>query len=442
MKIGPKIALFYSLITMCAIIMVMSVFYLFSSRYINRLYESYLREKAFITAQKYWEKDEVDEQSYRLIQQKYDELLPQAREVLLNMDTLAHVKDTLGKYLNASQQERLFHGDGTPVTFKYKKELGAALYYPDNEGNFIVLVMSRNAYGTEIKEHLLLLSIFLVLASSILIFFIGEIYSGRILVPLQHILKELKRIRANSLNRRLKTTGNNDELEDMIKTLNSMLDRLDSAFKAEKSFVSHASHELNNPITAIQGECEISLLKERSTGEYIESLQRISSESKRLSSLIRHLLFLSRQEEELLKNNVEEIILSDILKELTGSNERIRLHLEATEQQAVVKANPYLLKIALKNIIDNACKYSDKEVNVALYREQQQVILEVEDQGIGIPQEEIEHIFQSFYRGSNTRDYAGQGIGLSLTLKIISAYHAKLDISSEIEKGTKVRVIF
>ena len=140
MKIGPKIALFYSLITMCAIIMVMSVFYLFSSRYINRLYESYLREKAFITAQKYWEKDEVDEQSYRLIQQKYDELLPQAREVLLNMDTLAHVKDTLGKYLNASQQERLFHGDGTPVTFKYKKELGAALYYPDNEGYFIVFV--------------------------------------------------------------------------------------------------------------------------------------------------------------------------------------------------------------------------------------------------------------------------------------------------------------
>ena len=125
MKIGPKIALFYSLITMCAIIMVMSVFYLFSSRYINRLYESYLREKAFITAQKYWEKDEVDEQSYRLIQQKYDELLPQAREVLLNMDTLAHVKDTLGKYLNASQQERLFHGDGTPVTFKYKKELAS-----------------------------------------------------------------------------------------------------------------------------------------------------------------------------------------------------------------------------------------------------------------------------------------------------------------------------
>ena len=221
-----------------------------------------------------------------------------------------------------------------------------------------------------------------------------------------------------------------------------MLDRLDSAFKAEKSFVSHASHELNNPITAIQGECEISLLKERSTGEYMEALQRISSESKRLSNLIRHLFFLSRQDEELLKSNIEELSLPDMLKGLTGTNERIRLHDGEMNKAATVKANPYLLKIALKNIIDNACKYSDKEVNVTLYREQQQIILDIEDRGIGIPQEEIEHIFQSFYRGSNTRDYAGQGIGLSLTLKIISAYHAKLDIFSEIEKGTKVRVIF
>ena len=436
MKIGSKIALFYTLISVLTTVIIIAVLYIFSTQYINKLYASYLREKAYLTAQKHWEKDEVDEQSYQIIQRKYDELLPEAHEILLNMDSLSEVRDTLNKYLTQHQQALLLAGqDSIPFSFKYKDQLGAALYYPDNEGNFIVLVMSRNAYGTEIKEHLLLLSIFLILASSVLIFFIGKIYSGRILVPLQHILKELKRIRANSLNRRLKTTGNNDELEDMIKTLNSLL-------KAEKSFVSHASHELNNPITAIQGECEISLLKESSTGEYIESLQRISSESKRLSSLIRHLLFLSRQEEELLKNNIEEIILADILKELTASDERIHLHLEETDPQMTVKANPYLLKIALKNIIDNACKYSDKEVNVTLYREQQQVILDIEDRGIGIPQEEIEHIFQSFYRGSNTHDYAGQGIGLSLTLKIVSAYNARLEISSEIEKGTKVRVIF
>lgn len=443
MKVGSKIALFYTLVSVLTTVIIIAVFYIFSTQYINRLYASYLREKAYLTAQKHWEKDEVDEQSYQIIQRKYDELLPEAHEILLNMDSLSEVRDTLNKYLTQQQQTLLIAGeDSIPFSFKYKDQLGAALYYPDNEGNFIVLVMSRNAYGTEIQEHLLLLSIFLVLFSSVLIYFIGKLYSGRILVPLQHILKELKKIRANSLNRRLKKTGNNDELEEIIVTLNSMLDRLDSAFKAEKSFVSHASHELNNPITAIQGECEISLLKERSIGEYVEALQRISSESKRLSNLIRHLLFLSRQDEELLKNNMEETSLQDMLTDLTTDNDRIRLHIQESGTQATVQANPYLLKIALKNIIDNACKYSEKEVDITLSRINQQVVIEIEDRGIGIPQEEIEHIFQSFYRGSNTHDYAGQGIGLSLTMKIISAYNGKLEISSEIEKGTKVRVIF
>ena len=443
MKVGSKIALFYTLASVLTTVIIITVFYIFSTQYINRLYASYLREKAYLTAQKHWEKDEVDEQSYQIIQRKYDELLPEAHEILLNMDSLSEVRDTLDKYLTQQQQALLITGeDSIPFSFKYKDQLGAALYYPDNEGNFIVLVMSRNAYGTEIQEHLLLLSIFLVLFSSILIYFIGKIYSGRILVPLQHILKELKRIRANSLNRRLKQTGNNDELEEIIVTLNHMLDRLDSAFKAEKSFVSHASHELNNPITAIQGECEISLLKERSTGEYVEALQRISSESKRLSNLIRHLLFLSRQDEELLKTNIEEISLQDMLTDLTADNDRIRLHTRESGAPAAVQANSYLLKIALKNIIDNACKYSEKEVDIILSRINRQVVIEIEDRGIGIPQEEIEHIFQSFYRGSNTHDYAGQGIGLSLTMKIISAYNGKLEISSEIEKGTKVRVIF
>lgn len=443
MKVGSKIALFYTLVSVLTTVIIIAVFYIFSTQYINRLYASYLREKAYLTAQKHWEKDEVDEQSYQIIQRKYDELLPEAHEILLNMDSLSEVRDTLNKYLTQQQQTLLIAGeDSIPFSFKYKDQLGAALYYPDNEGNFIVLVMSRNAYGTEIQEHLLLLSIFLVLFSSVLIYFIGKLYSGRILVPLQHILKELKKIRANSLNRRLKKAGNNDELEEIIVTLNSMLDRLDSAFKAEKSFVSHASHELNNPITAIQGECEISLLKERSTGEYVEALQRISSESKRLSNLIRHLLFLSRQDEELLKNNMEEIPLQDMLTDLTTGTARIRLHMQESGTQATVQANPYLLKIALKNIIDNACKYSEKEVDITLSRINQQVVIEIEDRGIGIPLEEIEHIFQSFYRGSNTHDYAGQGIGLSLTMKIISAYNGKLEISSEIEKGTKVRVIF
>lgn len=444
MKIGSKIALFYVLLSVLTTIVIVAVFYLFSARYINKLYESYLCEKAFLTAQKHWEKDEIDEQSYLAVQREYNELLPAAHEILLNMDSATAVRDTLAKYLNEHQQYILLQGkDSVPLTFRYGDLIGAALYYPDNEGNFIVLVMSGNTYGSEIKEHLLLLSVLLILLSSVLIFIIGKVYSTRILVPLKHVLKELKQMRANSLNRRLPISGNKDELDDLTETLNRMLDRLDASFQAEKSFVSHASHELNNPITAIQGECEISLMKERSTEEYIEALQRIASESKRLSNLTRHLLFLSRQDDELLKSQVEEVCLTDVLHELADGNAFIRQEYALKEEaEAVIEANPSLLKIALKNVLDNACKYSEQEVYVRLRREKQTLVLEIEDRGIGIPADEIANICQSFYRASNVRGYSGQGIGLSLTMKILSAYGGKMSITSEIGKVTKVSIVF
>ena len=131
MKVGSKIALFYTLVSVLTTVIIIAVFYIFSTQYINRLYASYLREKAYLTAQKHWEKDEVDEQSYQIIQRKYDELLPEAHEILLNMDSLSEVRDTLNKYLTQQQQTLLIAGeDSIPFSFKYKDQLGAALYYP------------------------------------------------------------------------------------------------------------------------------------------------------------------------------------------------------------------------------------------------------------------------------------------------------------------------
>ena len=120
MKIGSKIALFYTLLSVLTTIIIIAVFYLFSTQFINKLYASYLREKAYLTAQKHWEKDEVDEQSYQIIQRKYDELLPEAHEILLNMDSLSEVRDTLNKYLTQHQQALLIAGeDSIPFSFKY-----------------------------------------------------------------------------------------------------------------------------------------------------------------------------------------------------------------------------------------------------------------------------------------------------------------------------------
>lgn len=220
-----------------------------------------------------------------------------------------------------------------------------------------------------------------------------------------------------------------------------MLDRVDTAFQAEKSFISNASHELNNPLTAIQGECEISLLKERTAAEYIDSLQRISAENKRVIQLIKHLLFLSRQDQELLQNDREEIDLVVLLGDLCSGYPQVAFTSETAEHLSIT-ANYQLLRVALQNIIDNARKYSQEQVDVNIRTLEGHIVVEVKDSGIGIPEDEIQHIFHSFYRASNTREFAGQGIGLSLSMKILAVYGGKIAIESQVQNYTRVTITF
>lgn len=391
MKTGHKIALFYSAVTLGMIALVTLGFYFIATGYIGRLYYSYLTEKAYATAEKHWEKDEVDEESYARIQQRYEEAMPAATEILLNADSLPQTRDTLRSYLDPAQIEALYGGE--IVRFRAGARVGVALYYPDNEGNFIVVVLSRNQYGAEIQRHIGWLLLGLLWVSAILIYFVGRWYAVR------------------------------------------MVDRIDAAYRSEKSFISNASHELNNPLTAIQGECEISLLKERTPAEYQEALRRIASETKRIIQLMKHLLFLSQGEREILKNAVEPLFLAEFLMQWAGG----RISFAPDNFAFIVRANPHLLKIAIGNILSNACKYSaDQPVEMRLRSNR----LEIIDRGIGIPAEEAERIFQPFYRASNAREYGGHGIGLSLSARILQTYGAQLSVHSEPGKGTTVVIEF
>lgn len=215
-----------------------------------------------------------------------------------------------------------------------------------------------------------------------------------------------------------------------------MLDRIDATYHTEKTFISSASHELNNPLTAIQGECEITLLKERTPIEYQIALQRIASETKRIIQLMKQLLVLSHGQEEILKNVVEPIPLADFLMQFAQN----RVSFSPDNFAFVVNANPNLFKIAIGNMLNNALKYSpaDKPVELRLSGG----VLEIKDYGIGIPPEELEHIAQPFFRASNTREYNGHGVGLSLSIHILNTYGAKVTIISAVEEGTCIRIEF
>ncbi|MDR2534021.1 MAG: HAMP domain-containing histidine kinase [Tannerellaceae bacterium] len=215
-----------------------------------------------------------------------------------------------------------------------------------------------------------------------------------------------------------------------------MINRIDRAFRSEKAFVGNASHELNNPLTAIQGECEITLLKERSADEYKLALHRISEETSRIISLMQRLRFLSKGEGEILRSGTETVILAEfIMQHFNGD----RISFSTDNFSFTLEINPELLKTALENIIGNALKYSgNKTVELRL----RAYALDIADKGIGIPPNEIDRVFQPFYRAVNTREYAGNGIGLSLSIHILRAYGAEVSISSVINEGTRVRIDF
>lgn len=391
MKTGNKIALFYTTITIGIIAVVTVVFYFVATSYISRLYYSYLTEKAYAVAEKHWEKDEVNEEDYARIQKHYEETLPVASEILLNADSLAETHAVLSRYLTDDKINDLYNGH--VVRFHQDKELGAAVYYPDNEGNFIVVVVSSNQYGCDIQQRIGWLLLGMLVVSAILVYFVGRLYATR------------------------------------------MVDRIDAAYQSEKSFISNASHELNNPLTAIQGECEISLLKERTPAEYQAALGRIASETKRIIQLMKNLLFLSHGDKEILKNERETVLLADFLMQFVGN----RIKFTTDNFAFVIEANPYLLKIAINNILNNACKYSgEAPVEMRL----QGSTLTITDTGIGIPEEEITRVYQPFYRASNTREFAGHGIGLSLSMRILRTYGAEVNILSEVSKGTTVAIEF
>jgi signal transduction histidine kinase len=211
--------------------------------------------------------------------------------------------------------------------------------------------------------------------------------------------------------------------------------RIDDAYQSERAFISNASHEMNNPLTAIQGECEISLMRERTPAEYQAALGRIEHETERIIRLMKHLMFLSKGEADILKEGSEQIVLAEFLMQFMEP----RIRFTPTDFRLEVTANPDLLRTALGNIIGNALKYSgDKAVELHIDGS----VLEVRDYGIGIPPEDCERVIQPFYRAGNTREYAGNGIGLSLAAHILRIYGADVTLSSKLGDGTGVRIDF
>ena len=292
---------------------------------------------------------------------------------------------------------------------------------------------------------------FVCLISLLLFFIAGWIYSGRALKPISDVVKKAEDISIASLNLRVFEGNGTDEIGRLAKTFNKMLERLETSFAMQKDFIANASHELRTPLTSINGQLEVLMLKDRSTTEYKSALGSVLDDIKSLIDLSNRLLLIARTSGDSPVNLNKKIRIDEILwqaqEEMKRFNKGFHINISlgsslTDSDQMIVVGDESLLKVAVSNLIDNACKYStDHTVDIKLEHFEKRIEIAFEDRGIGISEEDTKKIFEPFYRGTNAASIPGSGIGLPLVNKIIKNHNGIIKLTSKIDKGTIVTIL-
>lgn len=447
MKIRQKIALMFTLITCVILFFAFSFVYYLSASYTERNFYLRLEEKASFTAWKYFEEDELSGDAYKLVIEKYIQSLPDAQEIVLNTSNVQHVKDSLLKIIPVNLVRQVLSHD--LIKFRNGNRQGVGLYYPDNQGNFVILITAVDKYGIAKQQHLLEVLIIIFLGAMVFVFLVGQFYAQRVLSPIVSIMRNVRRINATNLSLRLKEKPGNDELTELTRMFNQMLERLEDSFALQNNFIHNASHELKNPITAILGETEVALNKQRSVAEYIDTLKVVMGETERLEQLTRNLLIMAQADVDLSRMTLHEVQLDRLVEEVRESlgkiqyKDRIQVTISKplSDSGYQISGIGNLLYSALSNLVDNACKFSgDKPVEVILRDSKEFIQLTIRDKGIGIPDSELKNLYQPFFRASNAMSVKGSGIGLSLVKKIIGLHNGTIRVDSRVGVGTTVEI--
>jgi len=273
----------------------------------------------------------------------------------------------------------------------------------------------------------------------------------RALKPVEQITRAAESITQHNLTERLPVTHTGDELERLSISLNRMIARLDDAFQNSQRFVADASHELRTPLTILRGELEALAGNPQSDAALREQAGSMLEEVARLAKIVEQLFALSRLDAgeaqaewkpfdlaELARTTAEQMNLLAEDKGIAITNE--------TQLPVLIEGNRARLKQVVVNLLDNAIKYTpaNGKIQLRVRAENDRAILEVEDNGIGIPREALPHVFERFFRVDQSRsaDAGSAGLGLSIVKSICTAHGAEVEAISIPNKGSCFRVKF
>ncbi len=261
--------------------------------------------------------------------------------------------------------------------------------------------------------------------------------------PIQHLVGLVQEVRADALHRRLNLEGPPDEVKTLADAFDGMLERLEQAFEQQSRFVADAAHELRTPLAAMRTNLEVVRRDPHATlSDYQEMAQALDRGLVRLERLVENLLLLARGEQEIRKEPVLlDVLLTEVVREMEplAHASQVALNLQVIGEPVVLADAPLLAR-AVGNLIENGIRYNRPggSVTVIASRQENGVEIRVQDTGIGIPPEDLPHIFERFYRvdRSRARHRGGAGLGLAITAWVVQLHGGRIAVESTPDVGS------
>jgi signal transduction histidine kinase len=278
----------------------------------------------------------------------------------------------------------------------------------------------------------------------------GYFLSKKMLTPVDKVTTLASSISTTNLKERINYQGPDDEVKRLADTFDDMLDRLENAFESQNQFIQDASHELRTPIAIARTNIEVLEMENKpSAKDYKRLVEVLKLSIDRMSRLIDKLLLLSKDKQRATEPSVVDIssILDEVITEFNAKaiNSGVNLKLEPATGKLFVRGDSLSLKQAISNIIDNAIRYnrSGGQVNVSTWVDNGQLIIQVQDSGIGISEADQKRIFNRFYRVDKSRSRAqgGSGLGLAIVKEIVESHGGTIEVESIPGKGSTFRII-
>lgn len=445
MKIKTRLAVQFTLIVTILLIIFSVFIYAFWFVSQQAKFRDNLLRRARNTGTLFFNMPDIDSAEFRNIHRST--LSWRNEEIVIVDSSLEILYSNRAGYLTENTV-RNYSGPDEVQYFSIKEKDGVRFNQVNNNSRYYIYVMAfdRDRYNN-LKElfRILRWGILAGIAASVSL---SYFFAYRAILPLSVLIRNVKSIDFDKLSSRLDEGKNKDEIGQLASNINEMLERIEISFRNQEEFVTNASHELRTPLTILISEADYLLRHNHKKEDYIEHILRMIEDLKGLNDLSNSLLELSRLKRDnrisLAQVKVDEIlfkVVQNIKKKYPDRKIISKINYSEDYGDMVVLCNSGLIELALRNVLDNACKFSDDEVMAEIHSSPKDISIIITDKGVGIPKSEMDIILSPFSRASNVKSKSGFGIGLAIVARIAELHAAEIKVESEVNKGTRFEIL-